>query len=437
MYQRLISCLRFNGTNRIMHTFTLLFLLALAGSTLLRFWLAGRHLAHVRKHRDTVPESFAQRIPISDHHKAADYTITNTRIGMIELVYGGLLLLVWTLGGGLEWLNNTWGMAGLGALSTGTGVILSAFVIMALLEMPFSLYHTFVVEERFGFNRSTPAIFMMDLLKQTTLLLVIGGAMIVLALWIMEAAGERWWLYLWAAWMSFSLIMFWAYPAVIAPLFNKFSLLENEALQQRINALLDKCGFRSKGIYVMDGSKRSGHGNAYFTGIGRNKRIVFFDTLLDSLEPQEIEAVLAHELGHFKLKHIQKRFLSTAALSLAGLAVLGWLAGETWFYNGLGISQPSNWMALLLFMMVMPVFAFFLQPVMSLFSRKHEFEADAYAVRQSSGSDLIKALVKMYRENASTLTPDPLYSAFHDSHPPAPVRIAHISGNMGKTATGD
>jgi len=420
-----------------MHTFTLLFLLALAGSTLLRFWLAGRHLAHVRKHRDTVPESFAQRIPISDHHKAADYTITNTRIGMIELVYGGLLLLVWTLGGGLEWLNNTWGMAGLGALSTGTGVILSAFVIMALLEMPFSLYHTFVVEERFGFNRSTPAIFMMDLLKQTTLLLVIGGPMIVLALWIMEAAGERWWLYLWAAWMSFSLIMFWAYPAVIAPLFNKFSLLENEALQQRINALLDKCGFRSKGIYVMDGSKRSGHGNAYFTGIGRNKRIVFFDTLLDSLEPQEIEAVLAHELGHFKLKHIQKRFLSTAALSLAGLAVLGWLAGETWFYNGLGISQPSNWMALLLFMMVMPVFAFFLQPVMSLFSRKHEFEADAYAVRQSSGSDLIKALVKMYRENASTLTPDPLYSAFHDSHPPAPVRIAHISGNMGKTATGD
>ena len=420
-----------------MHTFTLLFLLALAGSVLLRFWLAGRHLAHVQKHRDTVPESFSQRIPISDHHKAADYTITNTRIGMIELAYGVLLLLVWTLGGGLEWLNNTWGTAGLGALSTGTGVILSAFAIMAVLDMPFSLYHTFIVEERFGFNRSTPAIFIMDLVKQTTLLLVIGGPMIVLALWIMDAAGERWWLYLWAAWMSFSLIMFWAYPAVIAPLFNKFSLLENEALQQRIKALLDKCGFRSKGIYVMDGSKRSGHGNAYFTGIGRNKRIVFFDTLLDSLEPQEIEAVLAHELGHFKLKHIQKRFLSTAALSLAGLALLGWLASETWFYTGLGISQPSNWMALLLFMMVMPVFTFFLQPVMSLLSRKHEFEADAYAVQQSSGSDLIQALVKMYRENASTLTPDPLYSAFHDSHPPAPVRIAHISGNMGTTAPGD
>jgi STE24 endopeptidase len=405
-----------------MHTFTLLFLLALAGSALLRLWLAGRQLAHVQKHRD--------------HHKAADYTVTNTRIGMIDLVYDGLLLLGWTLGGGLEWLNNAWSMAGLGTLSTGTGVILSAFAIMALLEMPFSLYHTFVVEERFGFNRSTPRIFIVDLIKQTALLLVIGGPMIVLALWIMDAAGEYWWLYLWGAWMSFSLIMFWAYPAVIAPMFNKFSLLDNEALQQRIQALLDKCGFRSKGIYVMDGSKRSGHGNAYFTGIGRNKRIVFFDTLLDSLKPEEIEAVLAHELGHFKLKHIQKRFLSTAALSLAGLAVLGWLASESWFYSGLGISQPSNWMALLLFMMVMPVFTFFLKPVMSLLSRKHEFEADAYAVQQSSGSDLIHALVKMYRENASTLTPDPLYSAFHDSHPPAPVRIAHISGNMATTATG-
>jgi STE24 endopeptidase len=355
---------------------------------------------------------------------------------MVELVYDGLLLLGWTLGGGLEWLNNAWSTAGLGTLSTGTGVILSAFAIMALLEMPFSLYHTFVIEERFGFNRSTARIFIMDLVKQTLLLLLIGGPMIVLALWIMDAAGEYWWLYLWGAWMSFSLVMFWAYPAVIAPLFNKFTLLDNEALQQRIQALLDKCGFRSKGIYVMDGSKRSGHGNAYFTGIGRNKRIVFFDTLLDSLKPEEIEAVLAHELGHFKLKHIQKRFLSTAALSLAGLAILGWLKGESWFYNGLGISQPSDWMALLLFMMVMPVFTFFLQPVMSLLSRKHEFEADAYAVQQSSGNDLIHALVKMYRENASTLTPDPLYSAFHDSHPPAPVRIAHISGTMATTEAG-
>jgi len=301
---------------------------------------------------------------------------------------------------------------------------------MSLLDLPFSLYHTFVVEERFGFNRSTLGVFFGDLLKQGALLLVIGGPLIALALWIMEASGGLWWLYVWAVWMAFSLIMFWAYPAVIAPLFNKFSPLDNEALKQRIQALMDKCGFRSKGIFVMDGSKRSGHGNAYFTGVGSNKRIVFFDTLLESLKPEEIEAVLAHELGHFKLKHIQKRLLSTFALSLVALALLGWLAGQDWFYHGLGISQASPWMALMLFMMVLPVFTFFIQPLMSLLSRKHEFEADAYAVQQSNGTDLIHALVKMYRENASTLTPDPLYSAFHDSHPPAPVRIAHISANM-------
>jgi STE24 endopeptidase len=311
--------------------------------------------------------------------------------------------------------------------------MLSAMVLMSLLDLPFSLYHTFVVEERFGFNRSTIGVFFGDMLKQGALLLVIGGPLIALALWIMDASGGLWWLYVWVVWMAFSLIMFWAYPAIIAPLFNKFSPLDNEALKQRIQTLMDKCGFHSKGIFVMDGSKRSGHGNAYFTGVGNNKRIVFFDTLLESLKPEEIEAVLAHELGHFKLKHIQKRLLSTFALSLAALALLGWLAGQDWFYHGLGVSQTSPWMALLLFMMVLPVFTFFVQPLMSLLSRKHEFEADAYAVQQSSGADLIHALVKMYRENASTLTPDPLYSAFHDSHPPAPVRISHISANMSTT----
>jgi STE24 endopeptidase len=416
-----------------MHTFTLLFLVALAGSLMLRYWLAARQLAHVRKHRDTVPESFADRVPLEDHHKAADYTITNTRIGMIALAYDSLLLLGWTLGGGFEWLDNSWRAENFSPVVTGLGVMLSAMVLMSLLDLPFSLYHTFVVEERFGFNRSTIGVFFGDLLKQAALLLAIGGPLIALALWIMEASGSLWWLYVWAVWMAFSLIMFWAYPAVIAPLFNKFSPLDNEALKQRIQALMDKCGFRSKGIFVMDGSKRSGHGNAYFTGVGNNKRIVFFDTLLESLEPQEIEAVLAHELGHFKLKHIQKRLLTTFALSLAALALLGWLEGANWFYTSLGVSQRSSWMALMLFMMVMPVFSFFLQPLMSLLSRKHEFEADAYAVKQSSGTDLIQALVKMYRENANTLTPDPLYSAFHDSHPPAPVRISHISGNMGTT----
>ena len=416
-----------------MHTFTLLFLVALAGSLILRYWLAARQLAHVRKHRETVPESFADRVPLEDHHKAADYTITNTRIGMIALAYDSLLLLGWTLGGGFEWLDNSWRAENFSPVVTGVGVMLSAMVLMSLLDLPFSLYHTFVVEERFGFNRSTIGVFFGDLLKQGALLLVIGGPLIALALWIMEASGGLWWLYVWAVWMAFSLIMFWAYPAVIAPLFNKFSPLDNEALKQRIQALMDKCGFRSKGIFVMDGSKRSGHGNAYFTGVGSNKRIVFFDTLLESLKPEEIEAVLAHELGHFKLKHIQKRLLSTFALSLVALALLGWLEKQDWFYQGLGVSQPSPWMALMLFMMVLPVFTFFVQPLMSLLSRKHEFEADAYAVQQSNGTDLIHALVKMYRENASTLTPDPLYSAFHDSHPPAPVRISHISANMSTT----
>ena len=416
-----------------MDTFTLLFLIALAGSLLLRFWLAARQLVHVKKYRDTVPESFAGNVPLKDHHKAADYTVTNTRIGMVALGYDSLLLLGWTLGGGLDWLDSSWRAENFSPIVTGVGVMLSAMVIMSLLDLPFSLYHTFVVEERFGFNRSTLGVFFGDMLKQGVLLLVIGGPMIALALWIMEASGGLWWLYVWGVWMAFSLFMFWAYPAVIAPLFNKFSPLDDEALQQRIQALMDKCGFRSKGIFVMDGSKRSGHGNAYFTGVGNNKRIVFFDTLLESLEPEEIEAVLAHELGHFKLRHIQKRLLSTFALSLIALALLGWLAGQDWFYQGLGVSQASSWMALLLFMMVLPVFTFFIQPVISLLSRKHEFEADAYAVQQSSGADLIHALVKMYRENASTLTPDPLYSAFHDSHPPAPVRISHISATMGTT----
>ena len=416
-----------------MNTFSYLFLIALGCSIGVRLWLAMRHIAHVKKHRDTVPDSFSGRIPLEDHHKAADYTLTNTRIGMIALLYDSLLLLGWTLGGGLAWLDSQWRAAGLQPVMTGLGVMFSAIIIMTLLELPFSLYHTFVVEERFGFNRSTLGVFVTDLLKNAVLLIVIGAPLIALALWIMEASGGLWWLYVWLVWMTFTLVMFWAYPAVIAPLFNKFSPLDNDKLKERIQGLMDKCGFRSKGIFVMDGSKRSGHGNAYFTGFGSNKRIVFFDTLLESLEPPEIEAVLAHELGHFKLKHIQKRLLTTFALSLAALALLGWLAGETWFYQGLGVSQSSPWMALMLFMLAMPVFTFFLQPLMSLLSRKHEFEADAYAVKQSSGADLIHALVKMYRENASTLTPDPLYSAFHDSHPPAPVRISHISATMGAT----
>jgi STE24 endopeptidase len=419
-----------------MNNFSFIFLAALAGSLLLRYWLAVRHLTHVRSHRTKVPASFAERISLAEHQKAADYTITNTRFGMLALAWESLLLLGWTLGGGLELLDTAWRDSGFGPVATGTGLLLSAMIIMTLLDMPFTLYHTFVIEQRFGFNRTTAGVFIADLLKQAALLFIIGGPLLALALWIMEASGGLWWLYVWLVWMTFTLIMFWAYPAVIAPLFNKFTPLENEALKQRIQALMNKCGFHSKGIYVMDGSKRSGHGNAYFTGFGSNKRIVFFDTLLESLEPQEIEAVLAHELGHFRLKHIQKRLLSTMLLSFAALALLGWLAGQPWFYNGLGVSHPSSGMALLLFMLALPVFTVFLQPLLSRLSRKHEFEADAYAVQQSSGADLIHALVKMYRENASTLTPDPLYSSFHDSHPPAPVRISHISGNMNLSSPG-
>ena len=419
-----------------MHTFSVLFVAALAASTVVQLWLARRQQAHVQAHRKQVPDAFAERVALDEHHKAADYTLTNTRLGMLELVYGAALLLVWTLGGGLEWLDQSWRAAGLGTLATGIGFMLSAMLIMSLLDLPFNVYHTFVIEERFGFNRTTPRVFVTDLLKQGILLLAIGTPLVGVALWIMNSSGGLWWLYVWLVWMGFTLVMFWAYPAVIAPLFNKFTPLENESLKARIQALLDKCGFRSKGIFVMDGSKRSGHGNAYFTGFGRNKRIVFFDTLVDSLEPEEIEAVLAHELGHFKLKHIQKRLLTTAALSLAGLALLGWLAQQDWFYTGLGASVPSSHMALMLFMLAAPVFTFFLHPLMARLSRKHEFEADAYAVSQSSGHDLVTALVKMYRENASTLTPDPLYSAFHDSHPPAPVRISHISGNMQQATSG-
>jgi STE24 endopeptidase len=413
-----------------MNNFTVLFLAVLAISTTLRLWLAQRHLAHVTRHRDAVPASFSGRIDLDEHHKAADYTVTNTRVGMLALGWDALLLLGWTLGGGLEWLDTIWRTAGYSPVVTGSVIMLSAMVIMTLLELPFSIYHTFVVEERFGFNRSTPVIFITDLLKSGLLLVLIGAPMIALALWIMLNSGGYWWLYVWIVWMLFTLLMFWAWPTLIAPLFNRFSPLADESLKQRIQTLMDKCGFRSKGIFVMDGSRRSGHGNAYFTGFGNNKRIVFFDTLLDTLEPDEIEAVLAHELGHFRLKHIQKRLLSTAAISFAALALLGWLAAQDWFFQGLGVSQPSAWMALLLFMMVLPVFTFILQPLLSRLSRKHEFEADAYAVRQSSGQDLVHALVKMYRENASTLTPDPLYSAWHDSHPPAPVRIAQIYANM-------
>ncbi|NOX08428.1 MAG: M48 family metallopeptidase [Gammaproteobacteria bacterium] len=410
-----------------MNEISIYFLFVLAASILLQLWLEKRHVNYVGKHRRQIPTDFQDQITLDEHQKAADYTIAKSKSGVIELFYSSLLLVLWTLGGGLDLLDNLWTQSDLGNLMTGVGVIISAFLLMSLLDLPVSIYHTFKLEARFGFNRTTPATFISDLFKQTALTLVISIPLVSLILWLMQVSGELWWLYVWGVWMSFSLLMMWAYPAFIAPLFNKFNPLDNPELEERISKLLKRCGFTSNGIFVMDGSTRSGHGNAYFTGLGKNKRIVFFDTLLESLEGEEVEAVLAHELGHFKRKHIQKQIVSMAIISLSGLALLGWLMQQPLFYSGLGVSQPSTYIALLLFMMVAPLTSIVLHPLMSLLSRRYEFEADEYAATQTDSRHLITALVKLYKENASTLTPDPLYSAFHDSHPPAPVRIAHLA----------
>ena len=409
-----------------MNAFTLLFLAALALSLGLQLWLALRQGRHVTGHRGEVPEAFREKVPLEDHQKAADYTDAKLRLGNIELVYSTALLLVWTLGGGLEWLDGAWRATELGALWGGLGVLISFALIAGLLDLPFGYHRTFHLEARFGFNRMTLALWLKDLIKGTLLTLFIGAPIAALALWLMGAAGELWWLWVWAVWSGFSLLMMWAYPVFIAPLFNRFEPLEEGPMRSRIEQLLERCGFHSQGLFVMDGSTRSAHGNAYFSGFGRNKRIVFFDTLLDGLDEDEVEAVLAHELGHFKLRHVAKRLTFSLALSLAALALLGWLAAEPWFYQGLGITTPSNHMALLLFLLVVPLFGMLLQPISAQLSRRHEFQADDYAATQASGDALVSALLKLYKENANTLTPDPLYAAFHYSHPPAVERIGNL-----------
>lgn len=413
-----------------MHLFTLLFLGMLLASIAIEQWLLHRQIRHVASNREHVPEAFAERISLNAHQRAADYTLSKARLGRYELLYGALILLGLTLGGGLQWLDQAWRSLELSPLVMGTGFILSVILLTSLLDLPFTLYRTFRIEQRFGFNRTTPALFISDMLKQGLLLLLLGMPLAALVLWLMQGAGEWWWLYVWLVWSGFTLLMLWAYPAVIAPLFNKFTPLEDEQLRRRIDNLLERCGFTSNGIFVMDGSRRSSHGNAYFSGMGNNKRIVFFDTLLESLDGDEIEAVLAHELGHFRRKHIRKRLVMMMLMSLAGLALLGWLVQQAWFYTGLGIEQPSVHAALVLFLLVMPVFTFFIQPLMALSMRKHEFEADEFAAEHAEADKLIAALVKLYEENASTLTPDRLYSSYHDSHPPAPVRIAHLSAKL-------
>jgi STE24 endopeptidase len=413
-----------------MNRFMMLFLLLLTVATATELWLAQRHLRHVASRRRAVPAPFRGKIPLKAHRKAADYTVTRTRFGMIEALYGTAMLLLWTVAGGLDLLDNAWRAAGWSPLATGTLFILSVFVIGTIAELPFTVYRTFGIEARFGFNRMRPTLFVTDMLRKLLLLFAIGAPVIAAALWFMQSAGDVWWVYVWCLWAGLSLVMIWVYPAWIAPLFNRFKPLAESQLRKRIYALLQRTGFRSRGIYVIDSSKRTTHGNAYFTGLGRSKRIVFFDTLLKTLNAREIEAVLAHELGHFKLAHIVKRMVMMFVIILGALALLGWLATQPWFYQGLGMQQPSPYAALTLFVMVGPVFTFFLQPLFAWSSRKHEYEADRFAAATTSAKALASALVKLYRDNAATLTPDPVYSAFYDSHPPALRRISRLLGKV-------
>jgi STE24 endopeptidase len=407
--------------------FTWLFLAALALATGTRLWLTARQSRYVSAHRDAVPESFAGAIPLAAHQKAADYTVAKTRLAMVDACISVALVLALTYGGVLQWLSDAWArVAPPFGIAHGVLLIVSVVLLLSLLELPLTVYRTFVVEARFGFNRMTLRLFLIDLVKQALISAALGIPLITLVLWLMAKMGELWWIWVWLAWAAFNLLVLLIYPTFIAPLFNKFSPLEDAGLARRIEQLLARCGFRSSGLYVMDGSKRSSHGNAYFTGFGAAKRIVFFDTLLARLAPGEVEAVLAHELGHFKRHHVWKRVVVLFAGSFALLWVLGQLIAEPWFYTGLNVSTQSTATALLLFVLVIPVFTFFLQPLMALHSRKHEFEADAYAASHANAAELEQALVKLYQDNASTLTPDPLHSAFYDSHPPAATRIARL-----------
>ena len=414
-------------------TLTFVFIGLLLTTTLTRLWLGSRQVAHVQANRAQVPAAFAADISLESHQKAADYSSAKTKLALTEVVVQALLLLAFTLGGGLQWLDDVWrNILPNAEIMRGALVICSAMLISALIDIPFEYYKTFTVDEKFGFNKMTKNMFFSDLVKHSLVGIALGAPILFAALWLMQGAGQYWWFYLWVVWSIFNIVMLAVYPTFIAPLFNKFTPLADESLKSRIEALLTKCGFKSQGLFVMDGSARSSHGNAYFTGFGSSKRVVFFDTLLSRLNTEEIEAVLAHELGHFKHHHVIKRIAMLFFMSFIGLALLGWLTNQTWFYNGLGVSTPSNYMALMLFLLVSPVFLFILRPIMASYSRKNEFEADDYAAKHANAKHLVEALVKLYRDNASTLTPDPLHSAFYDSHPPASMRIAKLASYMAK-----
>ncbi len=412
--------------------FTLVFVVALLASVATRLYLATRQARHVARHRDAVPAQFAERIPLSAHQRAADYTVARVRLGLVETLIGAAVLVGFTLLGGIAAIADVLREALPGTPFWNQVLLIGAVAaIGGAIDLPLSWYRQFVLEKRFGFNRMTPGLFLADLAKGTAVAIVLGTPLLVAVLWLMERAGQTWWLWAWALWVAFNLSVLVLYPTVIAPMFNRFVPLEAGPVRERVERLLARCGFASKGLFVMDGSRRSAHGNAYFTGFGRGKRIVFFDTLLSRLDADEIEAVLAHELGHFRHRHILKRIAATFAISLGGLWLLGWLSNQPWFYQGLGATPQAGdalgGYALLLFFMAMPVFTFVLQPLTSWLSRRHEFEADAFAASQSSAEDLSRALVKLYEDNAATLTPDPVHSAFYDSHPPAAIRLARLA----------
>jgi STE24 endopeptidase len=409
-------------------TFTSIFITAVVTATAVQLWLAARQLRHVHEHAQAVPAQFEGRITQSQHAKAAAYTIARVQLGICDLLLAAVLVFVWTLGGALQALSDLWSPYLENPVAHGVALMMSVFLISALLSIPTEIYGTYGIERRFGFNRTQPATYALDTVKKLALMLLIGVPVAGIILWLMQHLGSFWWLAAWMVWIAVNLLAVWAFPVFIAPLFNKFEPLADAELATRIGALLERHGFAANGIFVADGSKRSGHGNAYFTGLGASKRIVFYDTLLDELNTDEVEAVLAHEVGHFKRKHIAKQLLFSAIVVLCGLALLAWLAIQPWFYTGLGVTAPNMAIALLLFMFCAPSFFFFLGPMMSMMSRKHEYEADAFAAEQADGATLVDALVKLYRSNSSTLTPDHLYSAFHDSHPPAPLRIAHLEG---------
>ena len=409
--------------------FTLVFLIATLSYVVTLLWLNVRQDKAVIKSYEQVPSEFSKKITLKEHQKAAEYTQAKLTVNHFEVMFSTVVLLVWTIGGGMNWFDSIWQGLTDNILYLGIGFIISLMIIGSLIDLPFSIYRTFVLEQRFGFNKTDSKTFVVDLFKEISLTLVIGLPLIYAVLYLMGEMGEYWWLYVWLVLTSFSLLMFWLYPTYIAPIFNKFKPLDNAELKVKIDNLIERTGFKSDGVFVMDGSKRSSHGNAYFTGIGKNKRIVFFDTLLEGMDDQEVEAILAHELGHFHHKHIRKHMINSFAITLAGLALLGYLINQPWFFHGLGVNTMSNHTALILFTLTMPVFSFFIAPISNYLSRKHEFEADAFAAKHTNADDLVSSLVKLYRDNAATLTPDKIYSAFHDSHPSASIRIAHLKSS--------